>query len=91
MDRAKQAEPLFGERQEDVVLGREVAVDRTRAVLDFRGDVAERHLRVSVRHKQLERCVEDGPAGGLPRLLMPQFPGGHLNDVQYDKRRSNVH
>ena len=66
---AEQAEPFFGQREEDVVLRREVAVDGARAVFDLRGDVADRHLRVAVGDEQLQRRIEDGAPDSLGWLM----------------------
>src|SRR5437763_1375372 len=66
--REEQAEALFGERKEDVVLAREVAVDGGRAVLDAIGDLANRDFLVAVRDEELAGCIEDRPCD---RLAVP--------------------
>jgi hypothetical protein len=63
------AEALLGEREEDVVLAREVAVDRARAVFDALGDPADRDVAVALGDEQLPRGVENAP----PDVLT--FPG----------------
>ena len=83
------AEAFLGEREEDLVLRREVAVDRAGAVFDLGGDVADGDLGVAVGDEELERGVEDGATRGLTRVLLAFFccltvPVGFrgLNSVQ---------
>ena len=72
--RAEQAETFLGQRVEDVVLRREVAVDRRRAVVHLGGDVPHRDLGVAVGHEQLQRGVEDGAPGEVAGLLLAVGP-----------------
>ena len=94
---AKQAEALFGEREEDLVLRCEVAVDRARAVFDLCGDIADRHLRVAVADEQRQRGIEDGAPGRGARVLLTLLAAQgffrcavryRLNIVQYSKQCS---
>src|SRR5439155_15139343 len=49
---AQQAESLFGELEEDVVLAREVAVDSRRAVLDPLGNLTNRYVGVALADEE---------------------------------------
>ena len=71
--REEQPEAFLREREEDVVLAREVAVDRGRAVLDPVGDLPDRHFLVAVGDEQLARGVEDRPEHGLPVPFLSFF------------------
>ncbi len=75
---ANLAEAFFGEREEDLVLRREVAVDRRRAVFDLGGDVADGDLGVPVGDEELERGIEDGAPRALTRVLLTFF-SAHLS------------
>ncbi len=65
VDTAQQPEALFGEREKNVVLGREVAVDGGRAVLDPLGDLADRDVLIALGDEQLARRIENGAADGF--------------------------
>ena len=67
------AKSLFGEREEDVVLAREVPVDGGRAVLDSLGNLANRDVLVSLVDEQLARRVEDGAPNGFAVALLSFF------------------
>jgi hypothetical protein len=69
-------EPLGGEREEDVVLAGEVAVDRRRAVLDALSDLADRDVGVAFRHEQIARGGENGGAHRMP-LPVLSFSDAH--------------
>src|SRR5439155_5372099 len=56
---AEQPEALFGERKKDVVLAREVAVNRRGAVFDPLRNLADRHVLKALADEQLARGVED--------------------------------
>ena len=59
---AEQPEAFLGEGEEDVVLRREVAVDRGRAVLDPVGDLADGDVLVALGDEELPGRIQDGPA-----------------------------
>ena len=63
---AQQPESLFGQREEDVVLAREVEVDGGGAVLDPFGDLADRDVLVALGDEQFAGGVENR-RGGRPR------------------------
>ena len=60
-------------REEDLVLRREVAVDRAGTVFDLRGDVADGDLGVAVGDEQLERGIEDRTPRDLTGVLLAFF------------------
>ena len=70
---AEQPEPLFGEREEDVVLDWEVAVDGGRAVLDALGDLADRDVLEALGDEQLAGGVENGPPHRLAVAFLSFF------------------
>ena len=88
-------EPLFGEREEDVVLAGEIAVDGGGAVLDPLGDLANGNVAVALGDEEVASGVEDGFPNGLPFAVLSFFDThalelvpsvrGDLNSV----RRSN--
>ncbi len=55
----EQVEAFLGQREEDVVLAREIAVDRGRAVLDTVGDLPDRDVLVSLGDKQVPSRIEN--------------------------------
>ena len=57
--RKQQPESFLRERQEDVVLAGEIAVDGGGAVLDLLGDLPDRHVLIALRDEQLARGVEN--------------------------------
>ena len=63
-------ESFLGEREEDVVLTGEVAVDRRRAVLDALGDLADRDLSVTLGDEEVPRCGENGVADREPLSVL---------------------
>ena len=69
--RKEDSEPLFGERQEDVVLAGKIAVDRGRAVLDLLRDLPDRDVLVTLGDKQIARGVQNRPGDRLPFPLLP--------------------
>src|SRR5262245_59315998 len=88
MTRAKQAEPLFGESEEDVVLRGEVAVNRAWAVFDPRRDISDGNVGVSFSNEQLQGGIENGAASRFSCPLLAGKAGlnmVHLNTVQYDE------
>ena len=62
----QQMEAFLGERKEDVVLRRKVAVERCRAVFDALGNLSNRNVLVTLVDEQLARRVENRSADGLP-------------------------
>jgi hypothetical protein len=64
--RKEDSEPLFGERQEDVVLAGKIAVDGGRAVLNLLRDLADRDVLVTLGDKQIARSVQNRPGDRLP-------------------------
>ena len=70
---AQQPETLFGEREEDVVLRWEVAVDRGRAVLDPVGDLPDGDVLVALGDEQVARRIENGSADGFPVSFLTFF------------------
>src|SRR4029453_9258090 len=55
LSRTQEPKALFRQREEDLVLRFEVAVDRARAVFDLCRDIANRYLRVAVADEQRQR------------------------------------
>ena len=76
--REQHAEAFFGEREEDVVLAREIAVDRGRAVFDLFRDLADGDVPIALRDEQLARRIQNRPGNRLPlpllRSLTPNQP-----------------
>src|SRR5207245_2753726 len=71
---AQDAETFFRQREKDVVLAREVAVDGRRTVFDALGDLANRHVGVALAHKEVAGRVQNGAADAVRNLtLQPQF------------------
>ena len=66
-------EAFLGEREEDFVLRREVAVDGGRTVSDLGGDISDGNLRVAVGDEELEGGIEDGAPRALAGLLLALF------------------
>src|SRR4051812_10845864 len=71
--RKEEAEPLFREGEEDVVLARKIAVDGRRAVLDTVRDLADRDLLVAVRNEELTRRVQNRPGDRLSLSFLSFF------------------
>src|SRR5262245_46073955 len=82
---AKLAEPFLGQRKEDVILRREVAVDRAGAITHLRRDVPNRHLGVPMGDEELERSVENG-APNSRRWLLPACLSAHYLPLFRDKK-----
>ena len=57
------AKAFLGEREEDVVLAGEVAVDGGGAVFDALGDLADRDVPIAFGDEEVARGVEDGRRG----------------------------
>ena len=72
-EREQQAEPFLGERQEDVVLAREIAVDGGRAVLDPLGDLANGDVLVAVADEEVARGIQNGSANSLAVAFLSFF------------------
>src|SRR5207237_8228645 len=70
---AKQTETFLRERIEDVVLAREVAVDRGRAVFDALGNLANRNVLKALGHEQSARGVEHRAAHGYAVAFLAFF------------------
>ena len=66
-------EAFLGQREEDLVLRREVAVDRGRTVFDLGGDGSDGNLGVAVGDEKLEGGVKDGATRAFTRLLLAFF------------------
>ena len=64
-----QAESVFGQGEEDVVLALEVAVDGGGAVFDALGNLADRDVLIALGDEEVARGVEDG----LPDRLALAF------------------
>ena len=64
---------FFGEREEDVVLAGEVAVDGGRAVFDAFGDLANRDALIAFGDEQVAGSGEDGGRDGLPFAVLTFF------------------
>ena len=62
-----------GEREEDVVLAGEVAVDGGGAVFDALGDLADRDALIAFGNEQVARGVEDGGGDGLSFAVLAFF------------------
>ena len=69
----KEAEAFFRQREEDVVLAREIAVNGGRAVLDALGDFSDRNLRVALLDEELPGGIENGPRNSLPLAFLTFF------------------
>ena len=63
-------EAFLGQREEDVVLAGEVAVDRGRAVLDALGDLADGDLPVALGDEEVAGRGENGLADGVPLSVL---------------------
>jgi hypothetical protein len=70
------AESLFRQRHEDVVLAREVAVDRGRAVLDLLGDLPDRDVPVALGDEKVPRRIQNR-AGDSFALAFLSFFDSH--------------
>jgi hypothetical protein len=57
--RADKLQALLGEREENVFLAREVAVDRARAIFNLLGDFAHRYVRVALVEEERARGVQN--------------------------------
>jgi hypothetical protein len=66
----QQVEPFLGEGEEDVVLAWEVAVDRSRAVFDTIGDLADRHVLIALCYEEIARGVQNRPCDRLALTLL---------------------
>ena len=75
--REEHPEALFGERQEDVVLAREIAVDRGRTVFDLLGDLSNRNVRVPLFDEKVPSGIENGARDRLPVAFL-SFLDSHL-------------
>ena len=60
------AEAFFGEREEQVVLARKVAVEGRGAVLDLFRDLADRHVPVALGDEQLPGRVQNPCSAAAP-------------------------
>lgn len=69
-------EALFGEGQENIVLAGKVAVDRSWAVFDFLGNLADGDVLISLGDEEIPRGVQYG-AGGCDALPFVPFPDPH--------------
>ena len=72
-EREQQPEAFLGEREEDVVLAGEVAVDGRRAVLDALGDLADGDFLVSVGDEELARRIQNRSGDRLPVPFLTFF------------------
>ncbi len=70
---AEQSEPFFGQREEDVVLAREVAVDRGRTVFDTLRDLTDGDVLVSLGHEELACGIENGSPDRLAVAFLSFF------------------
>ena len=75
------SEPLFSERQEDVVLAGKIAINGGGAVLDLLGDFSDGDVLVALGDEQLARSVQNRPGDRLPFPLMP-FLDSHAFSLQ---------
>ena len=66
----EEPEALLGQREEDVVLGGEVAVKGCRAVLDALGDFSDRYVLIALTNEEVARRVQNGTAHGLPVTIV---------------------
>ena len=73
-------EALLGEREEDLVLAGEVAINGSGAVLNTFGDLAHRHGAVAFGDEQLPRGVKNGVAHRRAFTVLT-FLDSHLNCV----------
>src|SRR5262249_50760332 len=58
--RKQQAEAFLRQREEDVVLAGEVAVDGGRAVFDALGDLADRDFVIPMSNEELPGSIQNG-------------------------------
>src|SRR5687767_6797608 len=66
-------EPFLGEGEKDVVLAREIAVDRRRAVFDAVRYLADRDVLVALGDEEVPCRIEDGPGHGLALAFLTFF------------------
>ena len=79
----EQTEPFFGESEKDVVLRREVAVDRRRTVFDPFGDLADGDVLIPLADEELARGVENGAANRLA-VTFVSFFNAHIKQCSLD-------
>ena len=75
--RVEAPEALFGECEEDIVLARELAVNRGGAVFDALGNLADGDVAVALRDEQVARCFQDGVSNGLTLAILT-FSDAHV-------------
>ena len=96
--REQDAEPFFGQREEDVVFTGEIAVDRGGAVFDPLGNLADRDVVIALGDEQVSSRIQNGPRNCLPLPSLTFLDSqkssrkGKLNSVQYANtvRRQNA-
>jgi hypothetical protein len=67
---AEEPEAFVGQGEEDVVLAREVGVERCRTVFDAFSDLANRDVRVAFRNEQVTGCVQNRSLDGFVVSLL---------------------